>query len=191
MTLKWLVASFAAGLLLASCAPTHNLDIPTHEVPTFELVDKRPQGDKDTSYGRLDGKWAISKFGDGSFTPDRLVLLKSLLDDAYGQELKGKRIEVTRLRTLVYLYPRNNLGEMINEAHGLQIYPGIPDPRKDWWIFEIAASIDGKTYARNIAKETPETKFCASCYQDVRSKVVLEALNEFVDGFGKNAGLKK
>jgi hypothetical protein len=80
---------------------------------------------------------------------------------------------------------------MVNSLHGLSLYPGLPDPGKDWWIFEIAVDMDGQRYAKTIAEETPEVKFCPSCYQEIRSKAVAHALNEFVADFGKNAGLAK
>lgn len=186
---RFLLVSVSA-ILLAGCTVTHTINLSTHSVTSFELVDARPQEDRETSYGKLEGKYAISKFGDSSFVPDRLVVLKSLLDDRYGEALKGKRIDVTRFRTLVYLAPRNNLGEMINSLHGLSIYPGIPDPRKDWWIFEIAVSVDGQRYEKKITEETPEVKFCPSCYQDIRSKAVAHALNDFVADFGQHVGLR-
>jgi len=96
------LAAFISAALLTGCGITHTINLPTHEVSAFELIDMRPQADKETSYGRLEGKYAISKFGDGSFVPDRLSLLTSLLDDKYGPALRGKRIQVARFRTLVY-----------------------------------------------------------------------------------------
>lgn len=190
MILHHLLLVFVAATLLGGCAVTHTINLPTHTVTGFDLVDSRPQEDKETSYGKLEGKYAISKFGDSSFVPDRLVVLKSLLDDKYGEALKGKRVEVVRFRTLVYLAPRNNLGEMINSLHGLAIYPGIPDPQRDWWLFEIAISVDGQRYEKNIAEETPEIKFCPSCNQEIRSKAVAHALGQFVADFGRNVSLR-
>lgn len=184
----WLMLSV---LLLMGCAPTHTIKLSVRPVTSFDVVDKRTQEDKETTFGKLEGQFAISKYGDNSFEPDRISILKTLLDERYGEALKGKKIEVIRLRTLVYLTPRTNLGVLINAAHGLRIYPGVPDPNKDWWIFEVAVSVDGRLYEKSIAEETPEAKFCSSCYQEIRSKAVIHALNEFVTGFGKNFNIQK
>lgn len=182
---------FIAPLLMGGCAPTYIINYSAHDVSTFDLIDKRSQADKETTWGKLDGKYGISKFGDASFAPDRLTLLKSMLDGRYGKRLSAKRIEVTRLRTLVYRAPETTLDHMINATHGLQVYPGIPDPQKHWWLFEIAVSMDGKSVEKNIAKETPEVKFCASCNKEIASKATVNAFEEFVNEFGKQTGLDR